>query len=147
MSRRLWIVPLVLIFLVFSFELARYLSASGTERGAVITLLRAQARGDVPGMLAELDGCARVPSCLAQARANALRLTASGRPKILLLESDSAYTLSTRTAKTRVVWADIDDEGPTYVQCVTVRKKWSLIGGADVSLRRIGPRIGNEASC
>jgi hypothetical protein len=33
------------------------------------------------------------------------------------------------------------------VQCVTVRKHWSLIDGATVSLRRIGPRIGNEASC
>lgn len=139
--------PLVLVFLVISFELARYLSASSTERAAVITLLRAQARGDVPGMLAELDGCAGTPSCVAQVRRDARRLTATGRPKILLLESGSAYTLSTTTGRTRVVWADIDDKGPTHVQCVTVRKKWSLIGGADVTLERIGPAIGNEASC
>jgi hypothetical protein len=147
LPRRLWIVPVVLLFLVVSIELARYLSASGTERGAVISLLRAQARGDAVSMLDQLDACAQDPPCVAQVRRNAARLRARGQPKILLLESDSAYTLKSSTGLTRVVWADIEDNGPTYVQCVKVRKQWSFIDGATVSLRRIGPRIGNEASC
>lgn len=139
--------PIVLLFLVISFELARYLSASGTERRAVIELLEAQARGDTAAMLDQLDGCAKAPSCVAQVRRNATRLKANGRPKILLLESGSAYALKNSTGLTRVAWADVKNQGPTYVQCVTVRKHWSLIDGATVSLRRIGPRIGDEASC
>ncbi|MCW3017072.1 MAG: hypothetical protein JWO02_4164 [Solirubrobacterales bacterium] len=139
--------PIVLLFLAISFELARYLSASGNERGAVVTLLKAQAQGDVPAMLGHLDGCAQDPACVAQVRRNAATLNAKGQPKILLLESGSAYTLTSSTGLTRVVWADLQDKGQTYVQCVTVRKHWSLVDGATVSLRRIGPRIGNEASC
>lgn len=147
LPRRAWVVPVVALFLVFSFELARYLSAAGTERGAVIELLKAQGRGDETGMLKLLDGCAQAPDCVAQVRRNAARLRTEGRPKILLLESASAYTLTSTTGQTRVVWADLEDNGPTYVQCVTIAKRWSLIDGATVSLRRLGPRIGNEASC
>lgn len=136
-----------MLFLIVSVELARYLSASGTERGAVIRLLEVQGEGDVAGVLDLLDGCAEDPACAQQVRDNVMKLSAKGRPKILLLQSGSAYRLTTTTGLTRVVWADLDDNGPTYVQCVLVRKKWSLVGGADVSLRAIGPRIGNEASC
>ncbi len=145
--RRLWIVPAVLLFLVVSVELGRYLSASGNERGAVIALLREQAAGDVPKMLERLDGCAEDPGCVTAVRRNVARLAAPGTPKILLLESDSAYTLKSTEARTRVVWAILEKNGPTFVQCVTVRKQWSFVEGATVSLRAIGPRIGNEASC
>ncbi|MCW3041320.1 MAG: hypothetical protein JWM31_3225 [Solirubrobacterales bacterium] len=148
MSRRLvWIVPAVLVFLAVSFELARYLSASGAERTDVIALLRDQARGDVPAMLARLDGCAADPPCAAQVQRNAARLKTEGRVKILLLESGSAYKLSTSTGLSRVAWTALDVKGPTVVQCVTVRKRWSMLHGARVELERIGPRIGDEASC
>jgi hypothetical protein len=147
LPRRAWIVPAVLLFLVISFELARYLSASGTERRDVFALLRDQARGDAPAMLARLSGCAEDPACVAQVRANARRLRIEGRVKILLLESHSAYKLSSTTGRSRVAWTDIDHTGVTYVQCVTVRKSWSLIHGGRVKLLRIGPRIGDEASC
>ncbi|MCW2998186.1 MAG: hypothetical protein JWN65_1735 [Solirubrobacterales bacterium] len=147
LPRRLWIVPVVLLFLVISVELARYLSASGTERGAVVSLLQAQARGDATAMLDQLDACAKDRACVAQVRRNAARLRAKGQPKILLLESGAAYTLKSSTGLTRVVWSDVKGKGATYVQCVVVRKQWSFLDGAKVSLRRIGPRIGNEASC
>lgn len=152
MPRRLWLVPAVLVFLAISFELARYLSASGTERAHVIALLRDEARGDVPAMLARLPGCEQDPACVANVRRNARRLKVPGHVnpehvKILLLESDSAYTLSTKTGLSRVAWTDLDRDGSTVVQCVTVRKRWSIIHGARVELRRISPRIGNEASC
>lgn len=147
MPRRAWIIVAALLFLVVSVELARYLSASGNERGAVIRLLEAQGAGDVDEVLRRLDGCAEDPPCVQQVRDNVARLKAKGRPKILLLQSGSAYRLKSTTGLTRVVWADLDDNGPTYVQCVLVRKQWSLVDGATVSLRAIGPRIGNEASC
>ncbi len=139
--------PAVVLFLLVSVELARYLSASGTERTAVYALLKAQAAGDVRGMLAELDGCERRPACLAQVRRNAGRLAVGGRPKILLLESPSAYKLRTTTGLSRVAWTALDVKAPTVVQCITVRKRWSFVHGAQVDLRAIGPRIGNEASC
>lgn len=147
MPRRLWIVPAVLLFLAISVELARFLSASGAERSDVVALLRDQGRGDVPAMLGRLHGCAPDPACVAQVRANAARLRVDGRVKILLLESHSAYTLSSTTGVSRVAWTDIDHPTRTAVQCITVRKSWSLIHGARVQLRRIGPRIGDEASC
>lgn len=140
--------PAVLLFLVISFELARYLSASGSERSAIVDLLRDQARGDAPAMVTRLKGCAPDPRCVSQAAANAGRLrTANARVKILLLESDSAYKLKSSTGVSRVAWTDLRSKSPTVVQCITVRKSWSLIHGARVELRRIGPRIGNEASC
>jgi hypothetical protein len=147
LPRRAWIVPALLLFLVISFELARYLSASGTERQDIYALLRVQARGDAPAMLARLHGCAQDPACAAQARTNARRLRTGGRVKILLLESHSAYSLSSSTGRTRVAWTDIDHSDVTYVQCVTVRKSWSVVHGARVQLQQIGPRIGDEASC
>ncbi len=147
MLRARWIVPAVVLFLLVSVELARYLSASGTERNAVYALLKAQAAGDVEGMLDELDGCSGRPRCLAQVRQNATRLSPGGRPKILLLESDSAYKLSTTTRQSRVAWTSLDVGAQTYVQCITVRKRWSFVHGGVVDLLAIGPRIGNEDSC
>lgn len=149
MRRLRWIVPAVLLFLLVSFELGRYLSASGAERSEVIALLREQARGDAPAMLARLEGCAADPACAAQVRRNARRLrTGGGKVKILQLRSGSAYKLSTTTGISRVAWIDLaDQDSPTVVQCITVRKSWSLVDGARVELRRIGPRIGDEASC
>ena len=98
-------------------------------------------------MLARLDGCAQSPPCAALVRRNAARIKRPGRPKILLLESDAAYKLSTTTGISRVAWTVLEPKGPTFVQCVTVRKSWSMVHGAKVHLRRIGPPIGNEASC
>lgn len=145
--RRLWIVPAVLLFLLVSFELARYLSASGSERSDVVALLRDQARGDAGAMLRRLHGCRQDSACVATVRQNAVRLRTPGRVKVLLLESKVSYKLSSTTGLTRVAWTDIDDPAKTVVQCVTVRKQWSFVHGAHVELRRIGPRIGNEASC
>jgi hypothetical protein len=147
LPRARWIVPAVVLFLLVSVELARYLSASGTERTAVYALLKAQAAGDVQGMLRQLDDCEQRPRCLEQVRRNATRLNSGGRPKILLLESGSAYKLRTTTGLSRVAWTALNVKSPTYVQCITVRKRWSFVHGGEVSLRAISPRIGNEASC
>jgi hypothetical protein len=147
LPRARWIVPAVVLFLLFSVELARYLSASGTERTAVFQLLQAQAAGDTKAMLERLDGCDAQPRCVAQVRRNAARLDSGGRPKILLLQSGAAYKLKTTTGLSRVAWTALDVKSPTYVQCITVRKSWSFVHGARVSLRAIGPRIDNEASC
>jgi hypothetical protein len=145
LPRRAVIAIAVVVFLVVSFELARYLSASGNERAQVYDLLTDEARGDVAGVLGRLHDCdAR---CRATVTKTVPKLVHPGDVKILLLESGTAYTLGSSTGITRVAWDTLNPEGPTHVQCVTVRKHWSLLSGASTSLLRISAPIGNEASC
>lgn len=147
MSRRAAIAAAVLVFLALSFELARYLSAPGAERGDVFAVLKAEARGDSAGVLARLPACSADAACSNLVRTNVPRLRHAGHVKILLLESGSAYTLSSKTAVTRVAWATLNPAGPTHVQCVTVHKRWNFLSGASTSLLRISAPIGLEASC
>lgn len=134
-------------FLVVSFELARFLTAAGGERDDVYALLVDQARGNVPAMLDRIDGCEADASCRRLIEANARRLRTAGRPKILSYESKTSYALSTKTAPARVAWAVISQDGEAIVQCVTVRRSWSFVHGATVSLRRLSAPIDPEAGC
>lgn len=137
----------VIVFLAISLELARFLTGPGVERDAVYALLVAQARGDVPAMLDKLDGCATDARCRREVEANARRLRQPGRPKILSLESKTAYEVGSRTAPARVAWAIVSRNGLPVVQCVEIAHSWSLLSGASVSLRRLSAPIGNEAGC
>lgn len=147
MPRRAVIAVAVVLFLAFSVELARYLTASGNERTEVLRLLDAEARGDVAGVVGLLDGCEDSPACTKLVARQVPRLRHAGDAKILLLESKTAYKLKSSTGVTRVAWATLDPAGPTRVQCVTVHKKWSFVGGASTSLRSISAPIGLEESC
>ena len=147
MRRRILIVVAVVVFLAVSLELARFLTAAGAEREDVFALLTAQARGDRAGMLARLPGCAADPRCAAEVAANARRLRRDGRPKILSLQSGTAYAIGRTTKPTRVAWAIVERNGPAVVQCVLVQREWSLLSGASVTLRRLGAPIDPEAPC
>lgn len=136
----------VLAFLVVSFGLARFLTTENRERAAIADLLDAQARGDARRMLSLLDGCASDARCRATVAANARRLQRPGEPKILRLDSATAYALGAVTGTTRVAWAIVDGSLPV-VQCVAVRRGGSALAGRTVSLLRISAPIGNEASC
>src|SRR4051794_184155 len=116
MSRRIAITAAVILFLALSFELARYLSAPGSERSDVFKVLQAEARGDSAAVVARLQGCAGDAACPKLVQTMVPRLRHSGHVKILLLESGSAYTLSSKTAVTRVAWATLSPAGPTHVQ-------------------------------
>lgn len=137
----------VLAFLAISLLLARWLSTEGRERTAIHRLLVAQARGDADGMLMQL-----APTCRADARcrstviAGARRLDRGGDPKILNLESQTAYALGAATGTTRVAWTVVG-RGLPVVQCVRVRRGGSALAGRTVTLQSIGAPIGNESSC
>ena len=105
MKRRLLIAAAVVLFLLVSGLLARYLSTENVERDADLALIQAQARGDVKGMLADLQGCSTHPACVAQVRAYVAnpRLRRPGAVKILQLESPTSYTLTGATGRTRLV--------------------------------------------
>jgi hypothetical protein len=135
----------VLLFVAVSGLLARYLSVENAERDKELTLLQAQARGDVGAMLAGLSGCRQSAACVATVSANATRLHRAGAVKILSLKSRTAYSLSGATGKTRVAWTVIGRL--PVVQCVEVRRTGNPISGIHIALLSLSAPIGNEADC
>ncbi|MDQ3675840.1 MAG: hypothetical protein M3401_03400 [Actinomycetota bacterium] len=141
--KRALIVVGVVVFFGVSLLVARWLNTDTVERGAVVELLRAQARGDARAMLERLD--CRDEACRATARHNARRLRARGELKVVLYQSGTAHALGSRTKPTRVVW--ITPGRLTTVQCVVVRRKGNAIAGSSVRLLRLSTPIGRESSC
>jgi hypothetical protein len=95
-------------------------------------------------MLARLPGCEG--RCAATVAANARRLQTPGAPKILRLDSKTAYALGSATGTTRVAWTVINRRLPV-VQCVVVERAGSALAGRRLVLRSISAPIGGEASC
>ena len=147
MRRHLPLIAVLLVaFLGVSVLVARYLTTENRERDLVYELLRAQARGDAAGMLARLDGCARIAACHAEAEANARRLRRPGDVKILAYDSSTSYALGGASGLTRVAWTVVN-RGLPVVQCVEVRRKGNAIAGRTITLTRLSAPIGNESSC
>jgi hypothetical protein len=147
LKRIVLIATAVVLFLAVSALLARFLSTENTERDDILALLQAQARGDVPGMLARLHGCRAQPACVAVANANAAnpRLRRAGAVKILSLKSSTAYSLTGSSGKTRVAWTVIGKL--PVVQCVQVRRSGDFLRGITITLRSLSAPIPNEADC
>lgn len=135
----------VVAFLAISLGLGRVLSANGAERDAILALVQAQARGDAPAIVARIDGCARRPSCVALARANATRLRAFGRVELVRLDPSTSFSLGGTTGVARVVWNTPVHE--TVVQCVTVHRGGDVVGGLSVELRALSGPIGHQSDC
>lgn len=135
----------LVVFLLISVLLARYLSVENVERDDVLALLRAQAAGDAGAMIAQLSGCGTHPGCVAQAKHNAATLRRHGSVKILTLSSQTAYTLTSASGTTRVAWTVIG-ELPT-VQCVGVKRGGNFLSGLSVTLTALSGPIPGEADC
>jgi hypothetical protein len=137
----------VLLFLVISGLLARFLSVENDERDADLALIQAQARGDVAGMLAKLSGCRESPSCVARVKEDAAnpRLRRAGAVKILSLKSSTAYSLTGATGRTRLAWTVIGKL--PVVQCIEVRRTGNPLRGVAVTLLSLSAPIPNEADC
>jgi hypothetical protein len=133
----------LVVFLVISALLSRWLGTENAERDAVLTVLRAQARGDAGAMLREID--CRDDACRRQVRANAQRLRAPGDVTIVRTDSGTAHTLTGKTGPTRVVW--ITPGRLTTVQCVQVRRSGTPLSGQSVTLLGLSAPIGREAAC
>jgi hypothetical protein len=146
--KRIALIALGLVaFLAISGLLAQFLSTENTERDADLALIQAETRGDEQGMLAQLSGCRRQPSCVALVRANASnpRLRRAGAVKILSIKSSTAYALTSATGKTRLAWTVIGKL--PVVQCVEVRRKGNFLKGMTISLLSLSAPIPNEADC
>ncbi len=137
----------MLLFLALSGLLARFLSVENVERDADLALIEAQAKGDVPGMLAKLSGCGERPSCVAILQGNAAnpRLRRAGAIKILSLKSSTAYSPTGATGMTRLAWTVIGKL--PVVQCIEVRRTGNFLTGVKVALLSLSAPIPNEADC
>lgn len=139
-------VGLILVLLI-SGVLARFLSVENAERDADLALIQAETRGDLASMLAQLSGCRESPSCVAAQRANVniRRLRRTGAVKILQLESATAGTLFGATGKTRLAWTVIGTL--PVVQCVDVRRTGNFLTGIHVTLIGLSAPIPGEGKC
>jgi hypothetical protein len=135
----------VFVFLGISFLLTRALTGAGAERTQVLDVLRAQARGDVAGVLRLLPDCARNPTCARLVRERSARLRRPGRVQILNYTPSADVTFTTSEGRARVAWRTADRRYPV-VQCVYVRREGPLTGGR-VHLISISNPIGLQAGC
>ena len=132
------------VFLGISALLARGLSASSTERGAVLDLVRAQASGDAAAVLEQLPACSREPACASTTRGRVASLRRPGRVEVLTYTPSATLVLTRRTGTGRVAWRA--GAGLPVVQCVRVRRDGPLTGGG-VELVSLSAPIGGEAGC
>lgn len=135
----------LLVFVAISFGLARVLSANGAEQDAIVDLLRVQARGDAGAMIERIDRCAQRPSCVADARATASRLRASGKVVLVRLDASTSFSLGGHDGVARVVWKT--PSRTTIVQCVDVHRGGDVVSGLTVELRALSRPIGHQAAC
>lgn len=134
----------VFVFLGLSFLLARGLTGSSAERGKVLDLLEAQARGDADAVLAMLPACKAEPACARSTVARVAELERPGEVQILNYVPSTKLSLTRRTGSGRVAWRA--GEGLPVVQCVRVRRDGPLTGGG-VELLAISRPIDLEGSC
>jgi len=137
----------VIVFLVISGLLARWLSVENLERDEDLRVIQAEARGDPAGMAALLSGCRERSACVARMRqidANP-RVRRPGSVKILDLESPTAYSIGSSTGPSRVAWTVIGTL--PVIQCVQVKRTGNFLTGIKLQLLAISPPIQNEAGC
>ena len=133
----------VVVFLVISGLLARFLAVENVERQDVLALLKTEAAGDPTGMLAQLHDCST--SCATIVRSDAAKLRGTGAVKILAYQSAASHTIGGRTGQARVA-RKLGDRLPD-VQCVTIRRVGNPVSGITVSLLAIGPPIPLTNDC
>ncbi len=135
----------LVVFLVISGLLARFLATENVERDDVLSALRAETVGDERALFVQLSGCRAVPDCVSDVQFNAAHLRRSGSVKIVSLTSSTAYSLTGATGLTRVAWVVIGNL--PVVQCVRVRRTGNFFAGVSVTLLALSKPIPNEGNC
>jgi hypothetical protein len=141
---KLLIVCGVLVFLLISGLLARWLSLENIERDDIVTLLQAEARGNANAMLAQLHGCDRY--CRANVLGDARQLKRGGQVLILADQSQTAYSLTSTVGDTRIAWKATGNRLPV-VQCVRVERTGNVLSGLVIRLLTVSVPIPDTADC
>ena len=134
----------VLVFLLLSGLLARWLAVENIERDDIVTLLQAEARGDANAMLAQLGGCDQY--CRANVVRMARRLKRPGHVLILADQSQTAYSLTGSVGDTRIAWKATSNVLPV-VQCVRVQRSGNVLSGLVIRLLAVSLPIPDTADC
>ncbi len=148
MRRRLVITSVVLgilAFLAISLMLARAFNAESAERAAVTDLVRAEARGDVPGAISQLTDCAASAACRARIAANVTSLPRGGTVEVLQLETSTGFSLGSTLGNARIAFR-IGSSLPA-VQCVRVRRTGNVVSGLHVELLAVSRPLKGDATC
>ena len=137
----------MIVFLVLSALLARFLTSDNLEREQDVALIEAEASGDAAGMIAKLSGCRENPSCVALQRKNASnpRMRRAGEVKVLSLSSATANSPTGATGTTRLAWTVLGQL--PVVQCIEVKRSGNALTGVHVALLSLSAPINNEADC
>jgi hypothetical protein len=135
----------VILFFGISFLLARVLSAGGAERTAVARLIKDEARGDGPAMIAGMRGCAADPQCRASATSNAARLKRGGDVQVLNYAASVSLGLANTRGTGRIAWRA--GTKPAVVQCVLVERHGNPFTGFSIRLLKLSAPIRSDASC
>jgi hypothetical protein len=139
------IAAVVVLFLVVSALLARVYSSVAAERSGVTALIKAEARGDQAGMIADLYGCRPSAACRGRVAQDATSLHYPGSVAILQLTVSASFPLGGNVGVTRVAW---EPQGHLPItQCIRVRHDGNPITGLTVRLLEISPRIKTNADC
>jgi hypothetical protein len=134
----------VLVFVLLSGLLARWLALENIERDDIVTLLQAEARGDAKAMLAQLHGCDGY--CRANVVRVARRLKRPGTVLILADQSATAYSLTSKVGETRIAWKATSNRFPV-VQCVRVQRTGNVLSGLVIRLLAVSVPIPDTADC
>jgi hypothetical protein len=146
--RRLYLALIVLgivVFLVVSALLARAFSVDGAERGAITSLVQAEARGDQAGVVASIRGCAASPACRARIAAEVAPLRQPGAVSIIQIQPSAGFSLGSTLGTARVAWSA--GGALPVVQCVQVKHAGNVISGLHVELLAITRRLQTDADC
>lgn len=148
MRRRLVIASVlvgVLVFLAISLMLARAFNAESAERASVTDLVKAEARGDAAGAIAQLANCAHHPACRARVGANIAALRHAGTLQVLQLEPSTGFSLTGTEGNARIAFR-IGTGLPT-VQCIQVRRDGNVVAGLSINLLAISRPLPGDAVC
>jgi hypothetical protein len=146
--RRRYIVAIalgVLLFLVISGLLARAFSANSAEQDAITSLVTAEARGDVNGVLDDILDCRTAAACRERAASNAAGLKHPGAVSIAQLTPSTSFSLVGEEGTARVAW--IVGGSKPITQCVRVRRTGNVLSGLRVELLAVTPRLKTDADC
>ena len=146
--RREYIVAIavgVLLFLAISGLLARAFSANSAEQDAITSLVTAEARGDVNGVLDDILDCRTTAACRQRAAGNAVQLKHAGAVSIAQLTPSTSFSLAGEEGTARVAW--IVGGSKPITQCVRVRRTGNVLSGLRVELLAVTPRLKTNADC
>jgi hypothetical protein len=135
----------IVLFLAVSALLARAFSVEGAERGAITSLVQAEARGDQAGVVSRLRDCGPSAVCRARVAREVAALQRGGLVSIIQIQASAGFSLGSTLGTARVVWSA--GHSLPIVQCLRVKHAGNAISGLHVELLAMTPRLATDADC